>query len=269
LKRGARIATLRETLSAMPPARPLFFESNAAFSPGRNAEAVQALRESLKLFHPKLLKAKAVARDLSPAALRNPLKELDLESDEFKLVSSSANFLLMAEWASALQSYSPKKFQKFKSVIEALADDLCVCSETLSAALDVASLSWRRDPAKHLVLTHSGVSQAQLASALALLPFHACFPFDAPLHQLWNEMRRHEAGAVVCFDSHCVAELWTVPGLPCFDVKTSFEPSPHDKTLWLPGYKALCLGEELLSAWRNHLPSDVDCLPLEETSLHA
>lgn len=270
LKRGARLATLRETLSAFAPARrPLRIEDNPLYDLESKAKAVRGLRDSLERLSPKLLKSVEEAHLMSRANVRNPLKELDLESSEFKTVSACANFLLMAEWVKALKAYPAVDFAKFKGLLEALSEDLLVCSETISAAILAASKEWRRDSSKSIVLAPEDLEAGTLSLILSKLePDAAVYDAKSPLHQLWREMVRLEAGRVICVNGNSCPELWSVPRLPCFDIKTAFNPSSHDKTIWLPGYCALCLDEGLFEKWREHLPKDVDCRIFKEVSLN-
>ncbi len=271
LKRGARIASLRETLSAFRPVRrPLAIEPNPLFSMEAKAKEALKLRESLERLSPKLRGVLDESQRMERSKVRNPLKDIDLESSEFKAVSSCANFLLMAEWVKALKDYPRIEFSKFKGLLSALSEDLLVCSETISAALLAASKDWRRDAAKSIVLAPDGLHPEALGLLLSRIePEAAVFDAKSPLHQLWREMVRLEAGRVFCFDGNSAPELWTVPALPCFDVKTSFAPSPHDKAIWLPGYSMLCLDEELFCQWKGYLPKDVGCSLFREVSFNA
>ena len=260
LKRGAKIAGLRETLASLPPAPSLALETNRAFIPEEKAKLIISIHQALSALSPKLLKIKGEAKLMTAASVRNPLKDIDLNSEEFKLVSSCANFLLMTEWANAIKSYSPKSIGKFKDVLESLADDLHICSETLSTALEAASKNWIREKESHIALVPDSLDPQSIKIALeTLAPRAAVFKADTPLHTLWREMIRLKTGSVICFDGNTAPELWTVPELPCIDVKSSFNPSPHDKTLWLPGYKILCLSEDCLSKWKAHLPTNISC----------
>lgn len=272
LKLGARIATLREALSKLPPVRrPLAIAPNGEFLPERKAVRTATLRKSLDALSVKLRGVLEEAKAMERSKIRNPLRELDLESEEFRTASACANFLLMTEWVKALKDYPRIGFAKFKSLLSALSEDLLSCSETVSAALLAASGEWRRDASKSIVLVPDGMERAAVSALLSKLAPGAASVFDSksPLHLLWKEMARLEAGRVFCFDGNSVPELWSVPKLPCFDVKTGFNPSPHDKTLWLPGYAALCLDEGVRGSWRGFLPESVACTLLEEARLDA
>lgn len=269
LKRGARIASLAETLSALPVAPKLPLVPNPLFSPKEKRALKEVLKTSLKSLAGKLETIKSEAEAMTPATLRNPLKELPFDSEEYSIVSSCANFLLMAEWSALLKSRKNLDFKRFKSVLLALSEDLRVSAETLVAALDV-SAPWPRDPRMALALRPEGLPDSLFNESLAkLAPGAAVFDSSAPLHSLWRELVERRCSKVVCYDGATAPELWSVPGLACVDIRSKTELGAHDKSLWLPGYSVACLDVDTARVLRASLPQSVPCELLEESPVHA
>jgi len=264
LKRGAAVAKLRDVLSNASRRQSSVMSSPGSSPAARNAK-VDSFRSFLKGLEPLFAKVKAISSAMTPGSISNPLKLLPLGSPEFETLSSCANFLLMAEYSKELAKYEPSRFKRFKEKLEALADDLEASARTIGTALDVASRSWSRNPSSVVALlpleSDAGLS-SQVLSKIAPGAFR--MPCDSPLDAVWSSMMRLEAGGIVCFDGHAVPECWSIPDCSCLDVKTRFEPTPHDKTVWIPGYKMLCVGDEVFEKWSSFVPSDVDCSRLEE-----
>ncbi len=265
LKRGASISSLRDAISSKPAAKPLSFKAASGSAlPARRAK-VAAFRKSLRSLEPLFLKIREQAASMSRDKAANPLKLLPLESPEFDMLSSCANFLLMAEFSKELSSYNPSRFERFKGKLELLVSDLEACARTLGMALDVSGPSWRRDPSSSIALLPEAFDKGLASSLIAKVsPGAPVLSSDSPLDLLWDAMMRRQAGRVVCFDGKAAPELWAVPRGSCLDIKTRFEPSSHDKTIWIPGYKMLCLGEDVFDKWRGFAPQDVECSLLEE-----
>jgi len=264
LKRGAAVAKLRDVLSPAPACRSSI-ETLPGSGPASRRAKVDSFRKFLEGLEPLFAKIKALSAAMTPDSISNPLKLLPIGSPEFETLSACANFLLMAEFSKELSKYEPSRFERFKGKLEALASDLEASAKTAGMALDVASRSWRRDPASVIALLPPG-SDADLVSRLIskLAPGASMMPYDSPLDAVWSSMMRLQAGRILCFNGHAVPESWSIPDCSCLDVKTRFEPTPHDKTVWIPGYKMLCVGDDVFEKWSSFVPRDVDCSMLEE-----
>lgn len=260
-KRGAIVKSLKDALSAKRPARKIIPEWNQEYNSCDFLTLLTALESSISRLGPELKRISQKAAAMKKSSVGNPLSSLPLDSPHFELLNSCCNFLLLSSYADILANYRPEKFDSFKRTLAAVLEDMESSRNMLETALRLAISGAKASQSLSIALVPEEEAGHKAAKAIlsGVRGVKSEILSSSPLPHIWSEMDRVGAGKVFAFDGEVIADVWELPGAVCVDIKTRFEPKPHERSLWVPGYSLVCVNDELLPAWRNFVPPDVDC----------
>lgn len=182
------------------------------------------------------------------------------DGDFFELIKSCGNYLQLTEYFSDAKAGDAGRLRgRFRETLEDLR-----CAALL--LLTFARLAYRVEnpapastpPRPFLVVPPTDFSGWR--SCLAVLGkenARICSP-DSSLPEVLEMVWSAAASGLIGFDGNVMPDMWSVPGIVCWDVKTGFEPREYEDSLWLPGYKIICLDAEVYERWKAFVPERVD-----------
>ncbi len=88
------------------------------------------------------------------------------------------------------------------------------------------------------------------------------------LPEIWEILNRESIQTIVCFNSSIIPDTWSVPGIQCIDIKTSFSPKDYERSLWIPDYQIVCLDDTIFLEWESLIPGDIPIQTLKEIEIN-
>lgn len=261
--RGSRITTLEAALSGKPRKPDISFSLNNAFNSMDNENYISSLRSQFAGMLEKLKNELEKSDSMTVADRRNPFKDYDTNAPVFQLICSACNLLIISVFSELAQNYSDEKFEEYKASLK----DLTV--ELIDAAGFLFSL-----------LNNKKVSSPAIGKLLFLLPenysgnpilkmFEECeiISAETPLPEIWNIISEKNISRLAVLDGNVLPDVWSVPDIEVYDIKTQFKPNMYERSLWIPGYNLLCTDNSLLEQWKTFVPADVKCNLLKDLCL--
>lgn len=263
LLRGTRITTLEEALASKPRKPEISLTPNSSFNSIDTEKHLDSLRSVIAPMSEKLKNELEKIDSMTIDCKQNPFKDYNLNSPVFQLISSICNVLIISVFSELAGNYTAEKFEEYKTSLRNLAVELIDASDFLLAVLNSKK---EFKPAKHKALlllpeNYSGNPVMKKIQGIESLSA------ETPLPEVWRIIYEKNISALLTIDGNVLPDIWSVPGLDAYDIKTQFKPNPYERSLWIPGYNLLCTDASLLEEWRKFVPSDVKCNLLKDFCL--
>lgn len=215
------------------------------------------LQSQLHDISSKLSVIKKEIDEMTDKSVKNPFVIFDFDKEPFPTILSCCSSILMFEFVETLNSTDSLSMDKFIRQLSDIHNELTMGVRCLQIFLSLRQFK-PSTKGNVLFLGENSEIMKQLKNLYdeeQICSFSESDDFTA----IWEIILEKKISVIVAVDGDIFPDAWTAPNIKCVDVKTTFSPVTHERSLWLPGYYVACLYEKNISEWRNFLPKDIDC----------